>query len=226
GRVGPSAQGEGAGRGRVSATSRRARPLHVPAHRRGRTADACTARQWNHGRRLRDGRDGRRTATAAGTYERNRGPPRRAGRCVLPGEAARGRGPVAGRRPGRGPGRGGGDGRRDGGLHLGWDRPRLGANVTILDRSIDRMRHLDEILSGRVSLVMSSSLQIEESVAEADVVIGAVLIPGARAPKLVTREMIDGMKQGAVVVDVAIDQGGCFETSRPTTHSEPVYTVA
>jgi len=102
----------------------------------------------------------------------------------------------------------------------------LGANVTILDRSIDRMRHLDEILSGRVSLVMSSSLQIEESVAEADVVIGAVLIPGARAPKLVTREMIDGMKQGAVAVDVAIDQGGCFETSRPTTHSEPVYTVA
>jgi alanine dehydrogenase len=102
----------------------------------------------------------------------------------------------------------------------------LGANVTILDRSIDRMRHLDEILSGRVSLVMSSSLQIEESVAEADVVIGAVLIPGARAPKLVTRAMIDGMKQGAVVVDVAIDQGGCFETSRPTTHSEPVYTVS
>jgi alanine dehydrogenase len=102
----------------------------------------------------------------------------------------------------------------------------LGANVTILERSIDRMRHLDEILSGRVSLVMSSSLQIEESVAEADVVIGAVLIPGARAPKLVTREMIEGMKQGAVAVDVAIDQGGCFETSRPTTHSEPVYTVA
>jgi alanine dehydrogenase len=102
----------------------------------------------------------------------------------------------------------------------------LGANVTILERSIDRMRHLDEILSGRVSLVMSSSLQIEESVADADVVIGAVLIPGARAPKLVTRAMIDGMKQGAVVVDVAIDQGGCFETSRPTTHSDPVYTVA
>ncbi len=102
----------------------------------------------------------------------------------------------------------------------------LGANVTILERSIDRMRHLDEILSGRVSLVMSSSLQIEESVAEADVVIGAVLIPGARAPKLVTREMIEGMQEGAVVVDVAIDQGGCFETARPTTHSEPVYTVS
>jgi alanine dehydrogenase len=101
----------------------------------------------------------------------------------------------------------------------------LGANVTILERSIDRMRHLDEILSGRVSLVMSSSLQIEESVKEADVVIGAVLIPGAVAPKLVTRAMVGEMKQGAVLCDVAIDQGGCTETSRPTTHSDPVYEV-
>jgi alanine dehydrogenase len=101
----------------------------------------------------------------------------------------------------------------------------LGANVTILERSIDRMRHLEEVLSGRVSLVMSSSLQIEASVQEADVVIGAVLIPGALAPKLLTREMVAAMKQGAVFADVAIDQGGCSETSRPTTHSEPVYTV-
>jgi alanine dehydrogenase len=101
----------------------------------------------------------------------------------------------------------------------------LGANVTILERSIDRMRHLDEILSGRVSLVMSSTLQIEESVQDADVVIGAVLIPGALAPKLITRDMVRGMKEGAVFADVAIDQGGCSETSRPTTHSEPVYTV-
>jgi alanine dehydrogenase len=101
----------------------------------------------------------------------------------------------------------------------------LGANVTILERSLDRMRHLEEVLSGRVSLVMSSSLQIEESVQDADVVIGAVLIPGALAPKLITREMVAGMKEGAVLADVAIDQGGCAETSRPTTHSEPVYTV-
>ena len=101
----------------------------------------------------------------------------------------------------------------------------LGANVTILERSIDRMRHLDEVLSGRVSLVMSSSLQIAESAKDADVVIGAILIPGALAPKLVTREMIRDMKEGAVVVDVAIDQGGCFETARPTTHSDPVYEV-
>jgi alanine dehydrogenase len=101
----------------------------------------------------------------------------------------------------------------------------LGANVTILERSLDRMRHLEEVLSGRVSLVMSSSLQIEESVRDADVVIGAVLIPGALAPKLITRDMVAGMKEGSVLADVAIDQGGCAETSRPTTHSEPVYTV-
>jgi alanine dehydrogenase len=101
----------------------------------------------------------------------------------------------------------------------------LGANVTILERSIDRMRHLEEVLSGRVSLVMSSTLQIEESVQNADVVIGAVLIPGARAPKLITRKMVAGMKEGAVLADVAIDQGGCAETARATTHSEPVYTV-
>src|SRR5207248_11644712 len=87
------------------------------------------------------------------------------------------------------------------------------------------MRHLEEILSGRVSLLMSSSLQSASSVEDADLVIGAVLIPGSLAPKLITREMIAGMKQGAVVVDVAIDQGGCFETSRPTTHADPVYGV-
>ena len=101
----------------------------------------------------------------------------------------------------------------------------LGANVTILERSIDRMRELEEILGARVNLLMSSALQIEESVADADVVIGAVLIPGAVAPKLVTREMVAGMHEGAVICDVAIDQGGCVETARPTTHSDPVYSV-
>jgi alanine dehydrogenase len=101
----------------------------------------------------------------------------------------------------------------------------LGAHVRILDKSVDRLRHLEEILSGRVELVMSSSLEIERSVLEADVVIGAVLIPGARAPKLVTAEMVSAMKEGAVICDVSIDQGGCFETSRPTTHSDPVYVV-
>ena len=101
----------------------------------------------------------------------------------------------------------------------------LGAHVRILDRSVPRLRYLEEILSGRVELVMSSALEVELSALEADVVIGAVLIPGARAPKLVTREVIREMKDGAVVCDVSIDQGGCFETSRPTTHSDPVYVV-
>ena len=101
----------------------------------------------------------------------------------------------------------------------------LGAQVTILERSIDRMRHLEEILSGRVTLLMSSILQVAAAVEDADLVIGAVLVPGAVAPKLVTREMIAGMKEGAVVVDVAIDQGGCFETSHATTHADPVYVV-
>jgi alanine dehydrogenase len=101
----------------------------------------------------------------------------------------------------------------------------LGAQVTILDKSIDRMRYLDEILSGRVTTVMSSTLQIESMIGDADLVIGAVLVPGARAPKLVTRAMLGGMKRGAVIVDVAIDQGGCVETAHATTHSDPVYEV-
>ena len=100
----------------------------------------------------------------------------------------------------------------------------LGADVTIIERSVDRMRELETALPG-VNLLMSSGLQIEESVTRADVVIGAVLIAGALAPKLVTREMVSAMKDGAVIADVAIDQGGCVETSHPTTHSEPVYVV-
>jgi len=101
----------------------------------------------------------------------------------------------------------------------------LGAKVTILERSIDRMRHLEEVLGARVTLLMSSSLQIQESVARADLVVGAVLIPGALAPKLISRDMVAGMNEGSVIADVAIDQGGCVETSRPTTHSEPVFVV-
>ncbi len=99
------------------------------------------------------------------------------------------------------------------------------ADVWVLDRSVDRMRDLEMMLDGRITLAMSSRLQIEEVIPSADLVIGAVLIPGARAPKLVTRDMLGSMKPGAVLVDVSIDQGGCFETSQPTTHSDPVYEV-
>jgi alanine dehydrogenase len=101
----------------------------------------------------------------------------------------------------------------------------LQADVWVLDRSVERMRDLEQMLAGRITLAMSSKLQIEEVIADADLVIGAVLVPGAVAPKLVTREMLPTMKPGAVLVDVAIDQGGCFETSRPTTHAEPTYEV-
>jgi alanine dehydrogenase len=99
------------------------------------------------------------------------------------------------------------------------------ADVWIMDKSVERMRDLEMMLDGRITLCMSNRLQIELAVADADLVIGAVLIPGARAPKLITRDMLAGLKPGAVLVDVAIDQGGCFETSRPTTHSDPVYEV-
>ncbi|HEU0304572.1 MAG TPA: alanine dehydrogenase [Gaiellaceae bacterium] len=99
------------------------------------------------------------------------------------------------------------------------------ADVWVLDKSVERMRDLEMMLDGRLTLAMSTELQIQESVQEADLVIGAVLIPGARAPKLITRDMLGTMKPGSVLVDVAIDQGGCAETSRPTTHSEPTYVV-
>jgi alanine dehydrogenase len=101
----------------------------------------------------------------------------------------------------------------------------LGANVTILDMNIDRLRFLDQVLHGRVHTLGSNSHTIADAVAGADLVIGSVLIPGKRAPKLVTAEMVEAMRPGAVMVDVAIDQGGCFETSRPTTHSDPVFLV-
>lgn len=101
----------------------------------------------------------------------------------------------------------------------------MGAHVTILERSVERMRYLEQILSGRVQLLMSSSLQVEESIKDADLTIGAVLIPGALAPKLIGRELLGTMKENSVLVDVAIDQGGCAETSKATTHDDPVYTV-
>jgi alanine dehydrogenase len=99
------------------------------------------------------------------------------------------------------------------------------ADVWVLDRSVERMRDLETMLAGRITLAMSTKLEVEQAIANADLVVGAVLIPGARAPKLITREMLGLMKPGSVIVDVAIDQGGCTETSRPTTHSDPIYEV-
>jgi alanine dehydrogenase len=99
------------------------------------------------------------------------------------------------------------------------------ADVWVLDKSVERMRDLEMMLDGRITLAMSNRLQIEQAIRNADLVIGAVLVPGARAPKLVTREQLADLRPGTVLVDVAIDQGGCFETSHPTTHSDPIYEV-
>jgi alanine dehydrogenase len=101
----------------------------------------------------------------------------------------------------------------------------MGAEVNVLDRSIDRLREVEILLNDRASTVYSSTLEIEQLLPQVDLVIGAVLVHGAKAPKVITREQLALMKPGAVLVDVAIDQGGCFETSHPTTHSDPTYEV-
>ncbi len=101
----------------------------------------------------------------------------------------------------------------------------MGARVTVLDKSVDRLRQLDLIFGNRINTVYSNAQSVEDAVLDADLVVGGVLVPGAAAPKLVTRSMISRMKKGAVVVDVAIDQGGCFETSHATTHAEPTYVI-
>jgi len=101
----------------------------------------------------------------------------------------------------------------------------MGARVTIIDRSLDRLTYLDDIFLGRVMTLHSNPETIEHAVQQADLLIGAVLVTGARAPRLVTRALVSQMKAGAVIVDVAVDQGGCIETCRPTTHAEPTYLV-
>jgi alanine dehydrogenase len=101
----------------------------------------------------------------------------------------------------------------------------MGAEVTVLDTNLNRLRELDALYAGRLRTIASNSFEIERAVKDADLVIGSVLIPGAKAPKLVTNALVKKMKPGAVLVDIAIDQGGCFEDSRPTTHAEPTFEV-
>ena len=111
------------------------------------------------------------------------------------------------------------------GMNAAWIAAGMEAEVVVIDRNLDRLRFIDQMQRGRIMTLMSDRLTIEQRVRESDVVIGTVLIPGARAPKLVTEEMIASMRPGSVVVDISIDQGGCFETSRITTHSDPTYVV-
>jgi alanine dehydrogenase len=109
------------------------------------------------------------------------------------------------------------------GTHAAKVATGIGAQVTVLEKSPRRMAYLDDVLHGRAMTVMSNPVTLEQSVAYADLLVGAVLIPGARAPRLVTEAMVRSMKPGSVIVDVAVDQGGCVETTRPTTHSHPVF---
>jgi alanine dehydrogenase len=116
-----------------------------------------------------------------------------------------------------------------GGGVSGWNATQiaigLGFHVTLLDRDVNKLRDADKIFGTKVSTVASNAYELERAVLEADLVVGAVLIPGAKAPKLVSNELVSRMKPGSVLVDIAIDQGGCFEDSRPTTHAEPTFQV-
>lgn len=116
-----------------------------------------------------------------------------------------------------------------GGGVSGWNATQIavgmGFHVTLLDRDINKLREADKVFGTKVRAIMSNSFELEKAVLDADLVIGAVLIPGAKAPKLVTNELVSRMKPGSVLVDIAIDQGGCFEDSRPTTHAEPTFQV-
>ena len=116
-----------------------------------------------------------------------------------------------------------------GGGVSGWNATQIavgmGFHVTLLDRDINKLREADKVFGTQVRAIMSNSFELEKAVLDADLVIGAVLIPGAKAPKLVTNELVARMKPGSVLVDIAIDQGGCFEDSRPTTHAEPTFRV-
>ncbi|MER6678891.1 alanine dehydrogenase [Streptomyces sp. NPDC000983] len=116
-----------------------------------------------------------------------------------------------------------------GGGVSGWNATQIavgmGFHVTLLDRDINKLREADKVFGTKVRAIMSNSFELEKAVLDADLVIGAVLIPGAKAPKLVTNELVARMKPGSVLVDIAIDQGGCFEDSRPTTHAEPTFNV-
>jgi alanine dehydrogenase len=111
------------------------------------------------------------------------------------------------------------------GVNAAWIAAGMEAEVIVVDRNVDRLRFVDQIQRGRVQTVMSSALAIEQLVVEADLVIGAVLIPGAKAPRLVTEDMVKAMRPGSGIVDISIDQGGCVETARMTTHSNPTYVA-
>ena len=196
--------------------------LHLAAY--PKVADALLAAR-HHRRRLRDGAARRRLlpllapmsevagrmATQVGAHylERDNG-----GRGVLLGGA-----------PGVRPARVVVLGAGNVGWNAAWIAQGMEAEVLLLDKNLDRLRLVDQIHQGRIMTLASNRGAVERAVAEADLVIGAVLVAGGRAPQVVTEDMVRGMKRGAVIVDVAVDQGGCIETTRETTHDDPVYEV-
>jgi alanine dehydrogenase len=112
------------------------------------------------------------------------------------------------------------------GANAAWIAAGMEAEVVVMDKNLDRLRFIDQVHKGRILTLMSDQLTLEQRAKEADVIVGAVLIPGAKAPKLVTAEMVASMRPGSVVIDISIDQGGCIETARMTTHSDPTYVVS
>ena len=175
--------------------------------------------------RLRDRRTCRPLAAAADPDVRGRRPYVHAGRALFPRKPRGGKGKLLGGVPGVKPARVFVIGAGVVGTAAARTAAGTGADVTICDISLQRLTYLADVMPKNVKTLMSSEYNIREELKHADLVIGSVLIPGAKAPKLVTRDMLREMEPGSVMVDVAIDQGGCFETSRPTTHEDPVYYV-
>ncbi|MEH3077760.1 MAG: alanine dehydrogenase [Quadrisphaera sp.] len=219
----PHRQGEGTRPLRVPPLPRGPAALHLPARCRRPLADRLPAREAHRLHRLRDGPDPRRPPPAAHPHERGRRAHGRAGRGPPPREP-RGRvGGAAGGVPGTPAAKvtiigGGVSGTEAAKIAVG-----MRAIVRVFDTNPSRLAYLSDVFEGRLDLVTPNRTRLAQYVAESDVLIGAVLVPGAKAPKIVSREMIASMRPGSVAVDIAIDQGGCFETSRATTHAQPTY---
>ncbi|EWM64355.1 alanine dehydrogenase [Micromonospora sp. M42] len=222
-RAGP--QGEGADRRGVPPDARGTGALHVPAPGRLPRVHRRAGRPQGHRHRVRDGRAARPVAAAARPDVRGGRPARPPGGRLLHDAHRRRAGRAARRRLRR-------VRRKDRGHRRGRVRPQraaialgLQSEVLLLDKNVARLRSADAIYRGHLQTVASNAYEIERAVLDADLVIGAVLVPGAKAPKLISNELVSRMKPGSVLVDIAIDQGGCFEDSRPTTHADPVYKV-
>src|SRR5712692_5976124 len=221
---GAHTQGQGTAAVRVPLFAPRSHPLHLPASRRRTRIDARTPEAPRRRARLRNRATRRRQSAAARADERSRGTPRHPGRRMVPRSAKRRTRRIAERRPGRASRQGVDNRRRDSGLQcIACRCGRRRRSYAILDVSPVRLRYLNELLNGQAVTLMSNRATLEEELRAADLVVGTVLVPGARTPRLITARLVATMKRGAALVDLSIDQGGISETSRPTTHARPIY---